>query len=46
MLDLKGNSITYYGHSTFSVRTPSRHDRSMGYDQPALSGSIEKVEPS
>jgi len=23
MLDLKGNSITYYGHSTFGLKTPS-----------------------
>ena len=23
MLDLKGNQITYYGHSTFSIKTPS-----------------------
>jgi hypothetical protein len=23
MLNLRGNRLTYYGHSTFSVRTPS-----------------------
>src|ERR1700758_1675314 len=23
MLDLKGNKITYYGHSTFGITTPS-----------------------
>lgn len=23
MLDLKGNTITYYGHSTFALTTPS-----------------------
>jgi L-ascorbate metabolism protein UlaG (beta-lactamase superfamily) len=23
MLDLKGNKITYYGHSTFGLTTPS-----------------------
>jgi Predicted Zn-dependent hydrolases of the beta-lactamase fold len=25
MLDLKGNRITYFGHSTFSITTPSGH---------------------
>ncbi len=23
MLDLKGNQVTYFGHSTFSLTTPS-----------------------
>jgi len=35
MLDLKGNRVTYFGHSTFSLTTSSGQsiDRPMGHDE-------------
>ena len=45
MLDLKGNKITYFGHSTFGLTTPSWTlcaDRSMGTDQSEMSRGQEK----
>ena len=45
MLDLKGNKITYFGHSTFSLTTPSGHvaliDRLVGFYQKRQSRILE-----
>ncbi len=48
MLETRGNNLTWLGHATFRITTPSGkvdRSRSLGANQPHVSQATEEIQP-